>query len=344
MGFPGTLLASERSDQTAIANIMTDELVPSISASSTTDTAVALSAKNVTTDKTVAPTDETLTDEVPTDETPATDATSTDVTGSDNTKTTPIVKEKKILKELVDKREANVKYFLMDDMTEEADVYSVPVHYQIDGQWKEIDNSMIEANDNAMGNGGYSNKTNDFKINIAKDTTSNKLINLKKDKYEVSWNIENVEKSTAQVINDNTDKIQATLSDEEKKKFVKNLDSSVTFPDIFQDMDLNYNINSNSLKENIVIKKPTDVNTFTLDLSTKNVLPQLMKDNSVVFYDNDKSNDEAFTFKAPVMYDANGNTSKDISIKLSKKDNDYSLTITPNQEWLKDSNRVYPIK
>lgn len=56
----------------------------------------------------------------------------------------------KILKELDDKREANVKHYLLDNMTYEAVVYDEPVHYLEDGQWKDIDNSLSETKDEAL--------------------------------------------------------------------------------------------------------------------------------------------------------------------------------------------------
>ena len=149
--------------------------------------------------------------------------------------------------------------------------------------------STSEDSKDPSGTSRLSNKANDFKIDLAQDTTSDDLVKIKKDQYEVSWNIENAKKSTAQIIKDPVDKLQTTLSDEAKKKIVKNLNFEVTYPDIFQDVDLNYSINSNHLKENIILKQATDVNTFTLDLATKNVLPQLMKDNSVVFYEVNKN-------------------------------------------------------
>jgi len=61
--------------------------------------------------------------------------------------TTPIKKEPKILKEVVEKRESNIKHFLMDDMSYEAVVYSGPVHYLDNGQWKDIDNSLTPQKD-----------------------------------------------------------------------------------------------------------------------------------------------------------------------------------------------------
>lgn len=55
--------------------------------------------------------------------------------------------EGKIIGEITEKREQNIKHFLKDDFTYEADIYPVPVHYLEDGKWKEIDNSLIDKKD-----------------------------------------------------------------------------------------------------------------------------------------------------------------------------------------------------
>lgn len=95
----------------------------------------------------------------------------------------------KILREIIGRREKNVKRFLKEDLTFEAAIYKEPVHYYSDGQWKDIDNSIIEGKDDEN-NDVLENKDNNFKVKIAKKAKSNKFIVIKKDKYEVSWGIE----------------------------------------------------------------------------------------------------------------------------------------------------------
>lgn len=46
-------------------------------------------------------------------------------------------------KELVDKRRPNEKHFLNDDGTIEAIIYSDDVHYLKNGNYQEIDNTLI---------------------------------------------------------------------------------------------------------------------------------------------------------------------------------------------------------
>ncbi|MGY0374216.1 polymorphic toxin type 8 domain-containing protein [Clostridium sp. JNZ J1-5] len=99
-----------------------------------------------------------------------------------------------IVKEEEDKREENIKHFLLEDNTYEAVIYKDPVHYKENGKWQDIDNTLVEAKDD-QGNSILENKKNDFKVKIAKKSNSEKLISINKDKYEVSWKVSKVKKS-----------------------------------------------------------------------------------------------------------------------------------------------------
>lgn len=104
-------------------------------------------------------------------------------------------KEPKIIGEIVEKRERNVKHFLKDDMTYEAAVYSSPVHYLENGKWEDVDNTLADDVDED-GEDILHNKKNDYKIKFAKKTKSKKLVKIHKGNYHISWNIESAEDST----------------------------------------------------------------------------------------------------------------------------------------------------
>ncbi|MGY0374140.1 DNRLRE domain-containing protein [Clostridium sp. JNZ J1-5] len=99
-----------------------------------------------------------------------------------------------IVKEVEEKREENIKHFLLEDNTYEAVIYKDPVHYKENGKWQDIDNTLVEAKDD-QGNSILENKKNDFKVKIAKKSNSEKLISINKDKYEISWKVSKVKKN-----------------------------------------------------------------------------------------------------------------------------------------------------
>ena len=141
-------------------------------------------------------------------------------------------KEGKIIKEIVEKRERNIKHFLKDDMTFEAVVYPQPVHYLENGKWKDIDNGLVDGCCNedinsdlkqdseiAFGSGTeeegikavLANKENDFKVKIAKNTKSSKFVSVKKGEYEISWDLPNANNVKARQVPVDIKSIDASI-------------------------------------------------------------------------------------------------------------------------------------
>lgn len=124
--------------------------------------------------------------------------------------------EAQIIGELENKREKNVKHFLKEDNTYEAILYPLPVHYQENGQWKEIDNSMVETT-NEKNEKVLVNKQNNYKVQTAKQAKSDQLITIQKDQYEVSWKLKNPKSSLGQVQAKDS-KVLSSLTENEKRR------------------------------------------------------------------------------------------------------------------------------
>ncbi|MCD2347840.1 DNRLRE domain-containing protein, partial [Clostridium guangxiense] len=104
---------------------------------------------------------------------------------------------------------------------------------------------------------------------------------------------------------------------------------------------MQYLIKGKTLRENIVINKATSANSFTFNLSVKN-LTAVKKDNTIEFLDK-KTQNEVFSIVPPVMYDANGESSEDIQIDVKENKKGYTLILTPNKTWMNSTDRKYPI-
>ncbi len=263
-----------------------------------------------------------------------------------NTIDTPPVEEAskpepKIVEEITDKREKNVKHFLKEDMTQEADVYPTAVHYISNGKWKDINNTLIDEKDE-NNNDVLGNKDNSYKVKIAKNTSSNKLVRITKDKYEISWNMENITQSKSQVVPVNTSLINSK-SENEKKRTLSKLSSTVNFLNILPNTDLQYIVEPEGVKENIIINQRVDNPVYKFNISSKNLTAKLQEDKSIIFYDISDSSKAIFKLDKPFMYDKNGEQSKDINITLEKVNNEYILMLTPDNNWLSSSDRVYPV-
>ncbi len=253
-------------------------------------------------------------------------------------------KEVSIIGEVKEKREKNVKHFLKEDGTFEAAVYPTAVHYEESGQWVDIDNTLIDKKDE-RGNSFFENKDNDFKVRIAKNAYTKKLVSVKKDKYEITWNLEGTEKiksSTAVVAEKDTSYLEQ-MTENEKQKTLTSLTSTVNFKEVMTNVDFQYIVEAEQLKENIILNSKIENPVFTFNLDTKNLIAEHKQDNTIIFYDAEDKATEIFIIDSPFMFDAKGEQSNKIEVEFKTVNNGYVLVLRPDIEWLNNSARCYPV-
>ncbi len=96
--------------------------------------------------------------------------------------------KEQILREVPEKREKCVKHFQMAQKGMAAAIYPVPVHYEEDGEWKEIDNRL-----EAVEEGGkrvYRNHGSSVRVSFAETADEEELVSLEKEGMKLSWRIE----------------------------------------------------------------------------------------------------------------------------------------------------------
>ena len=202
------------------------------------------------------------------------------------------------------------------------------------------------------------NKSNDFKISIAQNINADKLVSINKDKYEVSWNIKsdkNVKVNKKETTEEDVNKLlgltkekesklskkeKAELENSKKATLIKTT-SSVVFEEVKPNINLEYKLISDSIKESIIINKPTDINKFSFNFNMKNLKPEL-KDNQIILSDKDTGK-EIMRMQAPFMVDAKGEQTDRVKLSFDKKGKGYILTLELDKEWLNSKDRQYPI-
>ncbi|MFF2878151.1 DNRLRE domain-containing protein [Gottfriedia sp. NPDC057991] len=249
--------------------------------------------------------------------------------------------QKEIVGEDTSKREENIKHFILKDHTYEADVYPYPVHYKVNGKWEDIDNTLADTVDTDTNDQVLENKDNQFKVHFAKKTSKNNLVKIKSGNFVLAWNLENIQDT--QVVKDKQDLSQYnSLTENEKTRTLKKLETSVTYPNVFTKTDLQYKLISGEIKENLILNDVPETTEFTFDYHVKNLKAKL-EDNKVIFYNQDNPSDERYVINAPYMYDAKGEESTDINLKLQDDGDSYKVILSPNKEWLQSPNRQYPV-
>ena len=103
--------------------------------------------------------------------------------------------KEKLLRELTGKRKRCVKYFQMNEKGVAAAVYPGPVHYEEDGEWKDIDNRLEAVTEE--GREVYQNKASDVKVKFAGETGTGDLVSVEKNGMKVSWKLDTEEDQIA---------------------------------------------------------------------------------------------------------------------------------------------------
>lgn len=249
-----------------------------------------------------------------------------------------------ILQELEEYRTIDTKQFLMSDNTIQAVMYNEPVHYEENGEWEDLDNSLeYQKSTNEDDFNGYKTKNGSFDVKFAKNANSDKLVTISEGKYNLSWNLLNRSQILSAV---NTIDIEETEMNENStlaEQSVENASQSVSYKSIIQHTDLEYTVNGNGLKENIIVNKPLDDYTFSFEISADHLKLSLQEDKSIIAVDIE-TEESIYTIPPMFMYDSNGEACEDINISL-KQENDttYTLIIDANGDWINDNIRKFPI-
>jgi len=188
-----------------------------------------------------------------------------------------------IVSEDISKREECVKHFDCADGSVISVLYAGPVHYQENGQWKDIDNSLIlsEIVLNGAMRAAYVPRASTLPISIPLDLADGKKITLSSGGYTVGFgpsavnqnislqsaatvtavevlasNISarsddrgtpnNVGKTQQEIIRENNDEIMA----------LENLSSAVVYENVFPNTDMEVVVGSTGIREYLVVNIP----------------------------------------------------------------------------------------
>ena len=135
-------------------------------------------------------------------------------------------------RELKNLRKRNEKHFLNEDGTIEALIYKNDVHYEKDGKYEEINNTLVLKNDR------YFNIGNNFDVSFSIES-DDKLLEIRKNEHYIKMNM----KGSNRVKN----------KELKKDNIIRNV-GSIEYNDIFPNIDVNYQIFPKKLKETIILK------------------------------------------------------------------------------------------
>ena len=230
-----------------------------------------------------------------------------------------------------EQRTENSKTFLLDDGTKMFVDYGEPVHYKNSkNEWVDYDNTLVNSDDNST----YSNKESDVNVSLSKNTSSDSLVSVENDKHEISWNYDDANKSNIVVQNGKT-------NDDKNDTTLDNITSNAEYKNIYNNVDLQCNVTTKGVKENIVLNSPNAKNEYVISYNIGKLTPKLKDDNTIDLYN---GKNIVYTISAPYMVDANEKYSENISLEiLNHKDDTMQVKLTADKDFLLSSDIKYPV-
>ncbi|MDD4212929.1 MAG: DNRLRE domain-containing protein, partial [Bacilli bacterium] len=238
-----------------------------------------------------------------------------------------------IVSEDITKRELSSKTFKKIDGTYEVALYNDVIHFNNHGELEDIDNRLVYDEETKS----FVNKNNDIKVYFPQYFGKDKSITLSKEKYQINWNILNVENSEISYENSTTNSSTNKSTNIKELPFVN---QALLYKSIQKSVDLEYVLSGNDVKENIIINEyiPDYSISFLYEL---NGLKLTSIDGNYIFMN--EKNEVIFEFAYLFMIDKEDNMSDNVKIQVDEVSlNTYKVTLLPNNEWLKEA--IYPIK
>ncbi len=258
-----------------------------------------------------------------------------------------LTEEPYIVAEMTEKRESDTKYFLMSDRSIKACVYPQPVHFLHEGSYEDIDN-RLEYKIDTNKNGYYENKANSFKVKLPQ-IYEREYTEFSDQNGYVKFRLidaENEKNSYAKedvAVNETETRLEiqkkAVIANKDETQ-LDHINNRVKYEAVHKNVDIQYDITGDRLKETIVLNEFMD-HSYTFELLTSAEAVRKNNDGSVSFFDAEGK--EVYLIEAPYMQDAKGEYTNHVAVELSGTDGGYLLTYTPDYDWLADSERQYPV-
>ena len=244
------------------------------------------------------------------------------------------ITEEESVFELEDLREESVKHFRLDDGSIMAVQYGNAVHRADEsGVWQDIDNRLF------MGLNDIS--TFDARVKFAKKTTGNEtLFTLHDGNMKIALSLNGANKKVYGQVTNHSDDTDATQL--QKMMNLEKLSANILYANILDGVDLEYIVQSNNIKENIIVKEHADEYVYNFTLKLNNLTASMDASGQILLADSDSN--ICYTIPAGVMIDADGEASRAVAYTLTDLGNgSYTLTITADAAWINADGRVFPV-
>lgn len=247
-----------------------------------------------------------------------------------------------LIGEITELRDEAVKQFRREDGAIELVMYSSPVHYEKDGKWEPINNTLIQSS-NESGERIYTNTSSDFKVEFSTTENSIRII-YKGETLSIAQISE--QEFAATVVDDVSTIMELTDEvDDALLRFPEELSSSISYSPygthaISEAEPIEYKLNGKSLSEfRTLMTRPVEALVYKYEIKTS-LIPSI--EENVVYLKN-TAGENILVIDAPNMIDGNGAESFDFEVSITPDGDGYVYTVVPSYDWLRAPERVYPV-
>ncbi len=206
--------------------------------------------------------------------------------------------------------------FINPDGTFSLEVASKPINFRNrSGNLQDIDSTLISK---VNGVYQYENAANSFIARFAQNNAKDKLVYFATD--EQHW---------------------ITFTPIERFTQIGSVkDNSIYYKGIRSNVDIEYVVDNDGVKERIILNAYPGSNVFTFNISYGGIRLERQQDDSIWAVD-ERTSDKLFVIKKPVAVDSIGNITEFTTINTSKDIESERMVIVVDNEWLK--NASYPV-
>lgn len=244
------------------------------------------------------------------------------------------------------------KEYVLSNGVRKLQIYTDAVHYENNGQWDEIDNTLTQKTSGI--NAPYVNTAGTWQVSLPSSLSLGSKVQITKDNYLLAFGLSRQSNSSpipslksiaTEPTFDMSAFANATKADISIHETNHKLDATAIYSNVANNIDIRYDLASERLKESVIIKSaPNTPQTYSFALITQNLTLVKQSDNSIYAYSSDTSKPEVvFVLPASYMIDAAHEESYDVAVTLTQTKDGYLLTYIPNHTWLADTTRRYPV-
>ena len=209
-----------------------------------------------------------------------------------------------------------------------AEYHSNAIFYQgNDGEYHEIDNRLEDNGD------VYEAKNNSFQTRFYKQSPKGHIFDINKKGCKISLTSLDTAKNC-----------KCGLENCICEKATKN-EGIVRFKSIKENIDLEYLMQSDRVKENIIINKASENYEYDFEIDIDGMYVSVSKDGKNLEFKRKETGKKQYHIPAPFMIDGKGKRSESVYYEITQETEDkLQLKVIADKEWINAKDRVFPVK